>query len=490
MVAFGCLATVVVVLGAGVVGYLNWRYGQIKRVNVRLTPIATGGPVNFLIAGSDTRAGITRSSPNAGAFLNGPDASSQGKGLSDSIMILRIDPRRTQAQILSIPRDLWVQIAGHTYSAKINSAFDSSNPQVLIDTIEADLHIPISHYVNVDFVGFQRLVDAVGGVPVYFDVAMRDHYVTPQGTVSGTGFEVDQPGCTVLGGVQALAFARSRHMQYKEDGRWHSDDANDYGRQVRQQFLIRMTIQKVEHEGIIAKPTELNSVLDALVHSVTVDDTIGVSDLVSLARRFQSFNADSLQSYELPTERYFSPDGQDALKLVEKSAAPILASFGGSAQGGASQPSDVSVRVLNGSGIDGRAANVGGAVAEVGFRLSAVGNASEIGLGHVGHTEVLHAPGEEAAADLVASHISGGAAVIQSDLVSAGSVTLVIGADFTKVAAQPISSASSTTSTVPGAGTSTDETSAPTTVPGYQPPPMAQAARVPPANPPPGVTCG
>lgn len=488
MVALGCLATVVLVVGAAVVGYFNWRYGQLKRVNVRLTPIATGGPVNFLIAGSDTRAGITRKSANAGAFLNGPDAASEGKGLSDSIMILRIDPRSTQAQLLSIPRDLWVPIAGHTYSAKINSAFDARNPQVLIDTIEQDLHIPISHYVNVDFAGFQRLVDAIGGVPIYFDVPMRD---------TNTGLDVAEPGCVVLGGEQALAFARSRHLQFKEDGRWHSDNANDYGRQVRQQFLVRKTIQKVEHEGVITKPAELNAVIDALVRSVTVDGTVGVSDLVSLARRFESFDASSLQSYELPTDRYFSRDGQDALKLVNDQAQPILAAFGGSAQGSASSAADVSVRVLNGSGVDGQAANVGGAIAALGFRLVAVGNGSEVGLARVPQTEVLYASGDEAAAELVASHITGGAPTVQSSLVSSGAVALVVGPDFTTVAVNPIasdstgSSSPSSSSTSPStAGGSSSAGTTVTTIPGYRTPAMAEAARVPPENPPPGVSCG
>jgi hypothetical protein len=320
---------------------------------------------------------------------------------------------------------------------------------------------------------------------------MRDH--DPSIGRTRTGFEVDQPGCVVLNGEQALAFSRSRHMQYKQAGRWRDDNANDYGRQVRQQFLIRKTIQKVEHEGIITKPTELNAVLDALVNSVTVDSTIGVSDLVGLARRFKSFDANSLQSYELPTERYFSRDGQDALKLIDEQADPILAAFGGSGQGDAHEPSDVSLQVLNGSGVEGQAANVGGAMAAVGFRLVAVGNGSEIGLSRVDRTEVLYAPGEKAAAEVVASHVTGGAATVASSQLEAGTVALVVGPDFTTVSANPAASSVTTG----GAGGSTTTTTAPstasttaTTVPGYEPPPMAQAARVPPEDPPPGVSCG
>jgi hypothetical protein len=133
-------------------------------------------------------------------------------------------------------------------------------------------------------------------------------------------------------------------------------------------------------------------------------------------------------------------------------------------------------------------------MAAVGFRLVAVGNGSEIGLSRVDRTEVLYAPGEKAAAEVVASHVTGGAATVASSQLEAGTVALVVGPDFTTVSANP--TASSVTTGGAG-GSTTTTTTAPstasttaTTVPGYEPPPMAQAARVPPEDPPPGVSCG
>ena len=97
----------------------------------------------------------------------------------------RIDPDEQTANVLSLPRDLWIPISDTGKKARINSAH-ARGEQVLIDTIQDNFGIAINHYVEIDFVGFERLVDAVGGIPLWFEDPVRDTH---------TGLSVTEPGC-------------------------------------------------------------------------------------------------------------------------------------------------------------------------------------------------------------------------------------------------------------------------------------------------------
>lgn len=435
----------VFIVGAGVVGWANWRYGQLRRYHVHLARADNGEPENFLVTGSDSRAGIKKGSPNAGAFINGQYDAGQR---SDSIMVLRIDPKHKSASMLSIPRDLYVTYADGHGRGKINAAF-SISPQVLTDTISQTFGISIHHFVQVDFVGFQKLVDAVGGVPIYFDTPMRDR---------NTGLNIRRPGCVKLHGSQALAFARSRHLQYQTpSGQWLNDNANDYGRIKRQQFLLRHAIHEIRSEGYVADPRELDHLASAFVDTVRVDQGFGLGTLKDLADRFKSFDPSHLKTYTLPAERWYpAPDGSDALKIDEPEAQSILNHFRSKPETKAGETT-TSVEVLNGSGQSGQAANVAGALQQVGFRVVGTGNASMLGLARVrSHTQVRYAPSDAARADLVARHLAVSPQMVADPNVSAGQVELVTGTDFTMVEARPkppapAAAASDTVAPGPGA---------------------------------------
>ena len=116
---------------------------------------------------------------------------------------------RRRSHVLSFPRDLWVPIAGTGESARINSAYDApGEQQVLIDTIRDEFGIAVNHWIEVDFAGFRQLVDAIGGVTLYFDRGLRD---------PAAGLYIDQLGCVTLDGEMALAYARSRKAEYHTD---------------------------------------------------------------------------------------------------------------------------------------------------------------------------------------------------------------------------------------------------------------------------------
>ena len=144
-------------VGLGYV-YVQRRLAQINRVNLPALGADSGSVMNVLLVGSDSRAN-----------LQGSVAEGFGKGevegqRSDTVMILHIDPGSQKAAIVSVPRDLYVPIAGTNFSDRVNAAFALGGPDQLIATVQQALSIPIHHYVQVDFVGFKDIVDTVGGV--------------------------------------------------------------------------------------------------------------------------------------------------------------------------------------------------------------------------------------------------------------------------------------------------------------------------------------
>lgn len=413
--------------GAVGVAYGTWRFGQVDKIDVDLPDVVDGAPRNYLVVGSDSRERVDPDAPDAGVF--GPDG---GGRRSDTILIVRVDPRG-EASMLSVPRDLWVPIAGTDERQRINSAY-AEGPQVLADTIQQYLGIPVNHYVEVDFRGFKELVGAIDGVPMYFERAMRD---------TNSGLDVLHPGCITLDPPQALAFARSRHLEYMLDGEYRTDPSGDLGRITRQQRFIRQAISRAVSKGF-SNPVTLNRLVDVGVGSVGIDDELSAPDLVGLGRRFQSFSGDELVTHTLPVTDFRTDGGAEVLALQEQAATPVLDLFRdrpGGVPGGGAGPSgllteaDVSVRVLNGTGVEHHAGNVAGALDRAGFDIAAVGNVSEIGDQRLDRTEILFNPVDLRAADLLVRHLSAGARLRPDTDVAAGAAILVTGRDFTTVEA-------------------------------------------------------
>jgi polyisoprenyl-teichoic acid--peptidoglycan teichoic acid transferase len=203
-------------------------------------------------------------------------------------LLLRVDPQERTASILSFPRDLWVPIGGpNGRDSRINSAH-AGGEQVLIDTIEQNFDLNINHYIEIDFVGFQELVDAVGGISLWFDTPVRDTH---------TGLNIPQAECQTLDGTQARQLVRSRYIQYRdENGKWRQDGTADFGRITRQQIFIRRAISKAVSKGL-GNPVTLNELVSAGVENVRLDENLDASDLLSLGRQFSDFDADTLVGY-------------------------------------------------------------------------------------------------------------------------------------------------------------------------------------------------
>jgi polyisoprenyl-teichoic acid--peptidoglycan teichoic acid transferase len=292
--ALAALLVLGVVTAACGWGYTAFRFGQIGSVHVPgLGAAPSDGSVNLLVVGSDTRQGL-----RDGGFGDAPGQR------SDVIIVAHLVPAARHAAVLSIPRDLWVPVAGTGGSAKINSALHRG-PGQLVQTIQQSLGIPIHHYLLINFDGFREVVDALGGVAMYFPRPVRDS----NNGRNESGLDVPRAGCQRLNGDQALALARSRYLQYRgKDARWHADPATDLGRIRRQQTLLRALAARAVGRNL-ANPVRANALVSSVVRSLTKDDRLTIRRSVALARRFRSFDPARLTTVTLPVERAVQRDG-------------------------------------------------------------------------------------------------------------------------------------------------------------------------------------
>ena len=468
LIGFNVFLIGVCLVTAGGIFYTFNKFGDLPRVELAhvLSPEpqqeAIDRAQNFLLVGSDSRAGIAPDDPNIGAF--GSEAEVGGQR-SDTIMVLRIDPESERASVLSFPRDLWVSIAGTGAKQRINTAF-SRGPDVLVATLQQNFGIPIQHFVEVDFVGFKGLVDAVGGVPVYFENPARD---------KNTGLNIPVAGCVNLNGDQALAYARSRHYEYRSGDRWRTDGTGDLGRISRQQDFIRRTLVKAVARGV-RNPIVLNELIDVGIRNVTVDSGLSARDLIRLGNRFRELDPSKIDMYTVPITPT-SINGAAVLLMQEEAAQPVLDVFRGlpteTGDGTAEPPaptvpaSTVQVQVLNGAGIRGLASQTSESLAAIGFEVIDPGDADST---QYERTVIRYAKGQEGAARTVAAYLDSGAELQPVNEVATGDVVVILGRDFTQVNTAP--------STVPsgdsGSAATTTPVASSTTVIGVIPP--AEAA--------------
>jgi LCP family protein required for cell wall assembly len=468
VIALGIFLVAMLVMTATGVGYVYWKTGKLPHiVGLPVTEAAPGEPANYLVVGSDSRDVVDQNDPNADAFFG--EEGYEGKR-SDTIMVARIDPETNQAALLSFPRDLWVPISGTGENQRINTAYGLGR-DVLINTIQDTFGITINHYIEVDFRGFQGLVSAIDGVPMYFDSAFRDR---------NSGLNIPAPGCVTLDGTQALAFARSRHLEFKTSRGWQTDPTGDLGRITRQQIFVEKALDRALARGL-TNPITFNRLLDVALENVAVDEGLDAGDLLNLVQRFKEFDPDSLATYAIPNEPFRTNGGAAVLHVNEREAEPILNIFRGLPPDAVSE-AGVSATVLNGSGAPGQAGKVATALEAVGFTVDGTGNAE---MGVVPRTLVRYAPGSENAADLVARHLTSGALLEEDPSLGQNDVVVITGTDFTTVMehAAPPATTTTTTSTPSSSGDSSSTTTVPPSTT------STSVVGITPGQPPVGVTC-
>jgi len=247
-------------------------------------------PVNILVVGTDTRTGQGRS------FGSTLDAS--GNGHSDTAFVLHISADRKTAFAVSIPRDSWVTrpgcradgtIDGTFTTGRFNTAFAVGGRNCVIAAVKYLTGVPVNHFVEVNFLGFEAIVNALGGVDICTTHAISDP-VRPTGTgFVGSGLELPK-GNVHLDGTQALALVRARHI----------GDGSDLSRIDRQHQFLSAVIRQATSSGLITDPVKLYDVLSKVAQSLTVDTGLSGDSLQEFLLSLQGLKPSAIHFYTVP----------------------------------------------------------------------------------------------------------------------------------------------------------------------------------------------
>jgi LCP family protein required for cell wall assembly len=454
LIAANVIVALCVVTTAGGYGYVRWKFGQIDTFDDLGDVLRRGGgddvpigePMNVLVVGSDTREGIDQ----AGTDNFGGTREVKGQR-SDTIILLRVDPKKEQAAMLSIPRDLYVPIAGTDRSNRINTAFEAGEGR-LIETVNEALGIPVDHYVQVDFNGLRGIVGAVGGVQIYSPARARDRV---------TGLNIPNPGCVSLDGNQALAYVRSREYQYFENGKWRTDPTGDLGRIQRQQDFVRRVLKKANEKARGLNALAISRLVDSGIKNVQIDKGFKPGDIAALANRFRSLDPNAVQMLTIPTVPA-NVGGASVLRMKQPEAQQVIDTFlartpppgdGGGAAVPAIAPESIRVRVLNGSGAEGQAREVGEALGKLGFNVAGLGQASSF---RFTDSVITYGPGQRDKGLVVQSKIQGGTKLEEDPTLRSIDVVVTTGGNYGGVAGvTPSTTAKPTSPTTAGKGATT-----------------------------------
>ena len=452
----GCsllLVFLVVATTAGY-GYVHYRFNQIRSVKVPgLHKSGSGHPFNLLVVGSDSRESLDEA--------DGGRYGDVGGQRNDTTLVVRVEPARKRISMLSIPRDLVVPIAGAGEN-RINAAL-TGGPGQLVTTIEQSFGIPIHHYVLIDFDGFRAIVDALGGIDVRFPYPSRD---------AKSGLDIREAGCRHLNGGRALALARSRYFSYQADGVWRSDPWADLGRIRRQQAFLQALLKAALDKGL-TNPVRANAFVGSLVHEVTKDSALRVTEVIRTGAAFRSFSPSKLATYTLPVNVATEHPLGDVLLLKQPDAGAVVDRFLGrettapAATPGAAAPASTQVSILNALGTAGLAATTATKLRGSGYQIATVGNAPSADLAR---SQIAYAPGRLADAKTLASTLIGGATLVEDPSLTAPHLTLVLGPGFTGIRPLTGQGSASGTGTESGSGTgSTTKTKPKKAVPDLRP---------------------
>lgn len=389
--AIGGVSALTLLLSGGAWVLTSYVSSSIARVNADTSGTPSSGPVNILVAGIDTRGGLTHRQERL--LHVGHDISSN----TDTMMLVHIPANHASVQVVSLPRDSWVSIPGHGMN-KINAADGIGGPRLMVRTVEHATGLVINDYVEVDFLGFVNVINALGGVNICVPFAVNDHY---------SGLKL-AAGRHHVDGVTALEFARDRH----------SFAQSDLARISDQQQLLSSLFGEVTNSGALANPVRLQQFLSSVTAAIKVDRGFNLIRLAGELRGLRPADV-TFTTVPLASVNYLTPTGESAV-LWDKAAARALFArlrrdTGLPARrhrhrvhkpvGVTVTKGQVSVDVYNGTLMPGLSAATGQRLARLGFGIHKAG----LNWAHhnVTHTVIDYPPGQAAAAALLRTALPG-----------------------------------------------------------------------------------
>ncbi|SIJ38340.1 Putative transcriptional regulator [Mycobacteroides abscessus subsp. bolletii] len=432
-------------------------------------PNAQYGDENFLIIGVDTRAG-------ANSAMGAGDTSDAEGTRSDTMMLVNIPANRKRVAVVSFPRDLAIQPTlcevwnedtksygpDKAYTeTKLNSAFAFGGPKCLVKVIQKMSGLNINRFLGVDFAGFSKMVDALGGVEVCTPTPIEDYEL---GTV------LQNAGRQTIDGHTALQYVRARQVTTEYNG--------DYGRIKRQQLFLSSLLRSMISHNTFFSLSKLNNVVNTFIDDSYVDN-IRTKDLVDLGQSLQDVKAGRITFLTVPTDGTDSegnetprttdirkifdaiinddplpgellPDGtrvpmpgtttQDttlaasehgaASELGETSTAPPTPAATPTEQVDlvTTEPSEINVHVSNSTGQTGLAASAASQLSNYGFGITTTDDYPSA----LPTTTVFFSPGHEQQAATVAASFGG--AKLQRITGAQTTVRVVLGSDYASTA--------------------------------------------------------
>jgi LCP family protein required for cell wall assembly len=404
---WGSLALVIILIILFAWGYVWLKSKESKMrtsgVDTVLDAKQKGQPVTTLIMGID----------------KGSVPGEEGQSRTDIMMLVSVNPANKKAAVISIPRDSRVEIPGRSGYNKINAAHSFGGPKMAIQTVKDFTGLNINHYVEIDFEGFKRIVDSIGGVKMHIDVAIHDKYAgdVPAGDV-------------VLNGDQALALVRARH-----DPR--SVPAGDLDRIKNQRRFLQAMLSTVSHTR---NPLKVIKLVDVASENIKTDLTF--TEMLSLGRRLQGAGGNDLTMTTVPGKSkviggvwYYIVDMPQFQSMLEtfKTKQEVDAKVEEQASANISSRSTTKLAVLNGSGDPGLASAVASELAQAGYIGIKTGNAES----RYSKTTIYYTGDESSKAGMIAADLAG----VQEPMIQSNDgltsshgvdVVVVLGSDYVK----------------------------------------------------------
>ena len=247
-------------------------------------PVVATGALNYVLLGSDSR-----------------DVDNSGNGRSDSIMVVHLNAARDKAYIVSFPRDMYVDIPGYGKN-KINAAFSFGGPKLTVSTLEDMMNVRMDHVALVDFEGFIRLTDDLGGVSIKNSHAFTSHGFTyPKGEIT-------------IKGEQALWFVRERH----------SLPNGDLDRAENQRNVIKAIVQKGLSRSVMADPVKYLKFVSGVAQHLTVDSSLSNSEIRSTALSLK-LSSDDIETIQAPISGFATTSTGQSIDVVDQPKLDKLA---------------------------------------------------------------------------------------------------------------------------------------------------------------------
>jgi LCP family protein required for cell wall assembly len=410
--------------------------GHIVMADKNHRPRSYNNALNILLLGSDTRSGHNK-------MIGGK----VGCNCSDTIMVAHISPGRHEVTVLSIPRDTVVPLykcdavqgtPGQTEDLnayeRINATLEAGGPECVRTTVEQQTHIRINDIIQLDFTGFQRVINDVGGVNVCVPVAISDpHRTLSNGDVVGSGLKLSAGRHHITGKV-ALKFWRARYALA---------DGGDVDRIKRDQYLMAQIVKGVLHSGLLTSPTKLYSVITDVASSMSTDAT--ASDLVHIATSLSGISTKDVQFVTAPVDPYppdtneleFAPHAKAVFaSIAQDQKLPPSAKRGhkGKTTLLTTSPAKVKVAVLNGTSISQLASKVATDLAGRGFTI--VGQPGNAATSTYVQSVIEYGSAAEHPAVATLRQQFPNATVKQVTGLSPGTLQLILGTSFHALAAQ------------------------------------------------------